>query len=328
MRNRHRTALMGSVFMLASSTGLWAVGPYMFATLGARQVSDQDMADFFALGTQQQPNFVPANVGEAYLTAGYRFTDPFALEVSGGAQMGREESNLYSFGNVDLQVPSGALSQLSIAPLFCFDTFGSVTSSWINQIGLRIEYAQISGTETIESPAGLSSLGFNGATVGWGLFYRLVNLWAPARLSVGLETGYDFLRFGTLQSGNPSGVFAGEPGHTLENLNGVGAYLDNSGPYVRLVVGWARDSSTYMVGAVRPTQTRAAYETSILTRARADGVRGDNASSLECYREYLRLRPNDGRAWNELGALYLKFSKKDFAARCFDKAAKLGCKTR
>jgi len=106
-----------------------ATGPYMFGSFGARVVSNQDMNDFFAMGSQSGAAFIPSEVGEAYLTAGYRFSEPFALELAGGAQQGREESNLYSFGDVDLQVPSGALSLISIAPVFCFDTFTSASSS-------------------------------------------------------------------------------------------------------------------------------------------------------------------------------------------------------
>ncbi|MGH7441889.1 MAG: tetratricopeptide repeat protein, partial [bacterium] len=302
-----------------------AVGPYFFVSLGERQVSGQDMADFFAYGTQQQPQFVPSYLGEAYITAGYRFTDPFALELAGGAQMGREESGAYSaLGDVDLQVPSGALSLVSIAPVFCFETFESVSSTWLNQVGLRLEYAQVSGSETLDTGTGLSSLNFNGQTLGCGLFYRLVNLWAPKRLSVGLETGYELLRFDSLASGNPTGVFVGGPGRVLQNLNGSNAFLDNSGPYVRLVIGWAKDSSTELQrtgGTGRAARDeRAAQDAALLAAARAAERRGDNAAALEHFRDYLSLRPRDASAWRDLGALYLRYGKKDFAARCFEDA--------
>lgn len=313
-----------------------ATGPYMLGCFGGRQVSNQDMNDFFSMGDQASSPFVPNYLGEAYLTAGYRFTDPFALEVAGGTQMGREESSLYSFGDVDLQVPSGALSLVSIAPLFCFDTFGSVTSSWMNQVGLRIEYAQISGTETLESAAGVSSLGFNGSTVGWGLFYRIVNLWAPARLSVGLEMGFDILRFTNLATGNASGVFVGEPSRTLENLNGASAFLDNSGPYLRLVIGWAKDSSSYMKNGSGASEAGGYYpgtdaarqveEAALIARARAARRAGDNTAALEFYRAYLHARPTDAAAWRELGQLYEHYGKQAFAKQCFDKAEKLGGK--
>jgi hypothetical protein len=333
--SRHGFVLALLAFLLPATRAA-ATGPYMLGCFGGRQVSNQDMNDFFSMGNQVSAPFVPNYLGEAYLTAGYRFTDPFALEVAGGTQMGREESGLYSFGDVDLQVPSGALSLVSIAPLFCFDTFGSVTSSWMNQVGFRVEYAQISGTETMESAAGVSSLGFNGSTVGWGMFYRLVNLWAPARLSVGLEMGFDILKFTNLATGNASGVFVGEPGRTLENMNGASAFLDNSGPYLRLVIGWAKDSSSYMRsgsgvsdanGSYPSTEAaRQASEAAVLARARAARNAGDNTAALECYRAYLHACPTDAAAWRELGQLYQHYGKQAFAKQCFDKADRLARK--
>jgi len=304
-----------------------AAGPYMFGTFGARVVSNQDMNDFFALGSQSGAEFIPSEVGEAYLTAGYRFTDPFALELAGGAQQGREESNLYSFGDVDLQVPSGALSLISIAPVFCFDTFTSSTSSWLNQVGFRLEYAQVSGVETLESVNGsLSSVNFNGEALGGSIFYRLVNLWPPARLSVGLEAGYEYLRFNDLESGAPSGVFVGQPGRMLQNMNGAQAFLDNSGFYVRLVVGWDKDSILDRGRGAQPAAKDALREAgadAMLARARAAAQSGDARGALRCYREYLRARPTDAAAWRELGRVYESFGRKDFAQECFDQAQKV-----
>jgi len=300
----------------------------MFGSFGTREVSNQDMNDFFALGAQGGSQFIPNTVGEAYLTAGYRFTDPFALEVAGGAQQGREESSLYPFGDVDLQVPTGDLNLLSIAPVFCFDTFGGDTSTWLNQVGLRVEYAQVSGVETLESAGGgISSLDFNGATVGWGLFYRLVNLWAPARLSVGLEAGYEGLKFTDLEAGNPSGVFVGQPSRRLENLNGAAAYLDNSGFYARLVIGWAKDSSTEAGQAPGPKpggSGREAAEAALLAKARALRLAGDRAGALQCTRAYLVARPTDAEAWLELGKIYQGYGRTAFAQECFDRARELG----
>ncbi|HTB22300.1 MAG TPA: tetratricopeptide repeat protein [bacterium] len=319
------SGLAGLGFLLLPA-GAAATGPYMFGTFGARVVSNQDMNDFFAMGSQNAAEFIPSEVGEAYLTAGYRFTDPFALELSSGAQQGREESNLYSFGDVDLQVPSGALSLVSIAPVFCFDTFTSSTSSWLNQVGFRLEYAQVSGVETLESTNGsLSSLNFNGQTLGGSLFYRLVNLWPPARLSVGLEAGYEYLRFNQLESGNPSGVFVGQPGRTLQNMNGAQAFLDNSGFYVRLVVGWDKDSIFNKGAGARVASkdvVREASADALLARARNASKQGDSHTALRCYREYLRVRPTDAAAWTELGRVYESFGRKDFAQECFEQAKK------
>lgn len=320
---------LGALGCLLLSARLAATGPYMFGSFGTREVSNQDMNDFFAMGSQGDSQFIPNTVGEAYLTAGYRFTDPFALEVSGGAQQGREESSQYGFGDVDLQVPTGDLSLVSIAPVFCFDTFGGDTSTWLNQVGLRVEYAQVSGVETLESAGGgISSLDFNGATVGWGLFYRLVNLWAPARLSVGLEAGYEALKFTDLEAGNPSGVFVGQPSRRLENLDGAAAYLDNSGFYARLVIGWAKDSSTEAQAAgPKPGggagPGREAAEAALLAKARALRLAGDRAGALQCYRAYLVARPADAEAWLELGKIYQDYGRRAFAQECFDRASAL-----
>ncbi|HTA17131.1 MAG TPA: tetratricopeptide repeat protein, partial [bacterium] len=177
----------------------------------------------------------------------------------------------------------------------------------------------------------ISSLDFNGSTVGWGLFYRLVNLWAPARLSVGLEAGYEALKFTDLEAGNPSGVFVGQPGRRLENLNGAAAYLDNSGFYVRLVIGWAKDSSTEAGQAAGAKSAasgsgsgREAAEAALLAKARALRLGGDRAGALQCYRAYLVARPSDPEAWLELGKIYQDYGRTAFAQECFDRARALG----
>jgi len=326
--DRLRRGLLGFAYF-AIAAPLCATGPYMFGSFGAREISNQDMSDFFASGSQMGPQFVPSQLGAAALTTGYRFTDPFALEISGGAQLGREESNVVSTGAVDLQIPSGSLTLISVAPLFCFDTYGSVTSTWLHQIGFRLEYAEVSGVETLEAGSAISSVNFNGSTLGYGLFYRVVNLWAPARLSVGFEVGYDVLRFGNLVAGDSNGVFVGQPSRALENLNGVPAFLDNSGPYVRLLIGWDKDSETSTVSRPQgraPAQTdtspaaRRRALAQVLAQARAARASGDNAAAVQLYRAYLTQQRTDPKAWRELGALYRVYGKSVFAQQCDTRA--------
>jgi hypothetical protein len=218
-----------------------AAGAYVLAGFGVREITNQDLSDFFAQGSQPGPKLGPSFVSDATLTGGYRILDPLALELALGTQLGREESNLYSFGDVDVQVPDASLVTLAIAPVYCFDTRGGPESQWLHQVGLRLLCAQVSGTETLQSyGGGFSSLQFSGTGLGWGLFYRLMNLWAPSRINMGAEIGYESLRFTGLTAAGASGGFAGQSGGPWLNLNSAAAFLDDSGPYLRLEVGWSQ----------------------------------------------------------------------------------------
>lgn len=236
---RRAAPAMLALCLLAARLG--ATGAYVLAGFGVRENSNQDLSDFFAQGSQPGPKLSPSFISDATLTAGYRLLDPLALELALGTQLGREESNLYSFGDVDVQVPDASLVTLSLAPSYCFDTVGGTDSQWQHQVGLRILCAQLSGMETLQSyGGGFSSLDFSGTGWGWGLFYRLMNLWAPSRINMGAEIGYESLRFTNLTAAGASGGFAGESGGPWLNLNSAAAFLDDSGPYLRLEVGWSQ----------------------------------------------------------------------------------------
>ena len=304
---------------LSPAFGATVMGPYVLGSFGARDVSNQDMNEFFALGNQPGPVYIPVYLGEACFTAGYRFTDPFALEASAGVQMGRDTSNLYAFGNVDLQVPSGSLFTASIAPVFCFDTVSSPSSAWFHQVGIRLEYGQVSGEETIQTGDGnASSLSFGGSALGWGLFYRLLNLWPPSRISVGAEAGYEFLKFTNLSAGNAGGVLAGQGGQQLVNLNGVPAFNDDSGLYFRLVVGWTPGSKGAADAGGEET------DKDLLALARRSNSQGDKVAAAGYYHDHLLAHPKDGEAWQELGVLYEQNGQAAFAKRCFELAHKMG----
>jgi hypothetical protein len=239
-------AALTAAFLLAPILA-HATGAYVFAGFGGRRVADDDMSDFLALGPEPGPTFVPAYLGEGSLVFGYRFYDPFALEFGGSMLMGRESSTTDNLGSVDVQIPSGALMTVSVAPVYCFETASSASNAWFHQVGLRLEHAEVSGQESIESADGTTSTqNFSGTAFGGALFYRIINLWAPARLSVGLEGGYEYLRFNSLNVSSCTGVFAEQASNQWTNLNGNNAYLDESGPYLRLVIGWAADSWRYM----------------------------------------------------------------------------------
>lgn len=217
-----------------------AGGLYVLGELGARMLANQDYSDFFALGTQPGPDFSPSFDGDGMLIAGYRFADPFAVELSAGGQVGRDESALYPFGYLDVQVSSPGPLTFAIAPVFCFDTNGGPAARWLHQVGLRLELAQIWGVESIQSNTdGTGTVDFSGTALGWGVFYRLTNLWDPSSVNVGAELGYESLRFNALRVGSASGILAGQQGGAWMNLNGVQAFMDDSGPTLRLVVGWS-----------------------------------------------------------------------------------------
>jgi tetratricopeptide (TPR) repeat protein len=112
-------------------------------------------------------------------------------------------------------------------------------------------------------------------------------------------------------------------------LNGAAAYLDNSGFYARLVIGWAKDSSTEagQAAGAKPAVSgpgREAAEADLLAKARSLRLAGDRAGALQCYRAYLVARPTDAEAWLELGKIYQDYGRRAFAQECFDRARALG----
>jgi hypothetical protein len=225
---------------------LRAEGLYVLGALGTRTISDQDFDDYYSTySTAYYGGF--ENLGEADLSLGWRFPGPFALEASLGVDTGRSASADVGAGGADyssLQV--GPMTTVGIGPVLCWDRPGWwFAESGVTELGLRVEGATLSGSEAVTGPDA-GNQNFSGSTVGFGVFIRALNIWDPTGFNVGLELGYDEEYFNTLTLSDTSGSFAGNNGKDLNNYSGGNAYIDDSGGYIRLVIGWSQPSSQAM----------------------------------------------------------------------------------
>ncbi|HTB23535.1 MAG TPA: hypothetical protein VK914_12635 [bacterium] len=220
---------------------LRAEGLYVLGGLGAKTISDQDFDDYYSsYSTAYYGGF--ENLGEADLSIGWRFPGPFALEGSLGVDTGRSASADVLTGDTsDLYV--GPMTTFGIGPVVCWDRPSWwFAESGVTELGLRVEGATVSGSETLQGTDN-GTQNFSGSTVGFGIFVRALNIWDPTGLNVGLELGFDEDYFDTLTVSDAKGYFAQYNGDRLNNYNNQDAYIDNSGGYIRLIIGWSQPSN-------------------------------------------------------------------------------------
>jgi tetratricopeptide (TPR) repeat protein len=60
-----------------------------------------------------------------------------------------------------------------------------------------------------------------------------------------------------------------------------------------------------------------------VARAQQLAKEGRLAEAVQAYTEVLRKNPQDARAWWELGNLYYRVGRKDYALKCFEAVVKL-----
>lgn len=218
------------------AASLGAEGLYVLGGLGAKSIYGQDINDYYGSWDNNSAYYDSA-MGEADLSLGWRFPGPLAIEGTVGIDTGREASAYIGDGySSDLTLQP--MPTFALGPVFCWDRRSWwFAESGVTELGLRVEYATLSGSETVD---GYGSQDFNGSSLGFGLFVRALNIWNPTGFNVGVEAGYDENYFNTLVLTNTSGGFAGNNGQDLENYSGSKAYFDNSGAYIRLVIGWSQ----------------------------------------------------------------------------------------
>ena len=222
--------------LCAAAVQARADGLYVLGDVGGKTILNQDFNDFFST-SPDSPWFDAVGVPEGGVTLGYRFRGPFALEA--GVNFTGSRSATDEYLNDTLQVQP--MTSYSAGPVLCWDRHRWwFAESGVTEIGLKVSYATLNGSETVDNFTGNSSQNFSGSTTGFGVFIRVLNIWNPAGVTLGLEAGYDYQRFDDLTLSDTSGYyFAGTNGQRLLQYDGSNAYIDNSGGYLRLVFGWS-----------------------------------------------------------------------------------------
>jgi hypothetical protein len=226
-----------------------AEGLYFLGAVGGKTVYDQDFADYYGYDGYDY-TYDPEGLAEGALNLGYRFSGPIALEASVALTEGRSTSQTlsYDFFGYPSSVDSltvNPVTTVSLGPVFCWDRRSWwFAQSGVTELGLKVSYAGMTGNESYNDNQGnTGSQDFSGSAVGFGIFLRALNIWNPTGLNVGLEAGFDYQHFATLTVSHGSGVFADPSTTTMENASGGDAYIDNSGGYVRLVIGWSQPNN-------------------------------------------------------------------------------------
>jgi hypothetical protein len=233
-----------------AAAGAQADGLYVLGGIGVRGLSDQDFNDFYQTDSYSYDDN-GAGALDAGLSLGYRFPGIMALELSANmvgdrsasvSEWGSDFSGNDSWVTDSLQV--NATPVFGFGPVFCWDGrnwwFGRHMTT---ELGLRVEYANISGSETLVDDTGTSTQDFNGDTVGFGLFLRMLNVWDSSGINMGLELGGDYLRCDSLTTSNRTGELADISSSSLTNWNNSNAYIDESGVWLRFVFGWSQPTS-------------------------------------------------------------------------------------
>ncbi|MGH7443179.1 MAG: hypothetical protein ACREKE_10965 [bacterium] len=254
MRHWKRWAGLGLLLCVGAAV-LPAQGIYVLGGLGGKTVYDQDVSDFY--GGASYWGVDEVGLADGALAVGWRFPGLMAVEASvteDGGQSATDYVGPYSSSTLNI----GSMTTLAIGPVVCWDH-----PSWwfaedgVTEFGLKLEYASLSGSETETDPD--SSTNFNASALGFGVFVRALNIWDPSGFSLGLEAGWDENYFGSLSTGGGQ--------YLIEYAGSGDAYVDNSGGYVRLVIGWSQ-----------PFQHRASRRRPRFWRNRVHDVYPDNGA--------------------------------------------------
>jgi hypothetical protein len=239
-----------------------AEGLYVLGSVGGKTVYDEDFSDFYS-DYGYTYGYDAEGLAEGAVSLGYRFPGPLALEGSVTYTEGRSTSQALSYDyfgypNSSDSLTVNPMTTFALGPVFCWDRRSWwFAESGLTEFGVKVNYASLSGSESYSDSSGnYGSQDFSGSNVGFGIFIRALNLWNPTGFTVGLEAGYDYQRFDSLTVSNESGVFADPSTNAFQNPYGSGAYIDNSGGYLRLVIGWSSGSSAPAYGDPGPRRRR------------------------------------------------------------------------
>ncbi|HTA17086.1 MAG TPA: hypothetical protein VK786_05005, partial [bacterium] len=181
-----------------ASVPLRADGAYVLGGIGGKAVYDQDFDDYYAGSNDPYPSDWTDDygnvLGEGTVSLGWRFPGVMAVEAMVGVDTAREASATTYLGDSTLLI--NPMFTVALGPVFCWDRPSWwFAESGVTELGLRAEWASISGSETVD---GYGSQNFSDSAPGFGIFLRALNIWNPTGFNIGLEVGYDYEYFDDL----------------------------------------------------------------------------------------------------------------------------------
>lgn len=303
--------------LLASSAAQAAKVPrwYALGGVGARQIGADDVNKYFDQpGVTEQ--LMSGGPGLLYgAGAGYYFTPNFALELGLSAGPDRSYGMTYSVGSVAFLKQELELNvmQVFLMPQAGVSTRGIFSKRGYHTLGLKLGPALLSGKETRTNLiSGLTgSFGLSGSTFSYGIQYRFVEMVA-GNFGVGLELGYDVVRFASLSGNNATGGLATyvlpQPAQTND---GSQAYVDVSGPSIRLVFGaWFTKKKSKADAELTETPADTATAAAQVELGNAALQQKRYRPAEECYRKAVEADKDSAAGWRGLGnALYFQGMK-------------------
>ncbi len=284
-----RTVGAGAL-LVAVAAALPAEGLYVLGGLGIKGVSGQDVSDYYGPGGTllSGPAYYGggATLGEGALSLGWRFGGLMALEASVSIDSGQVNSADVSYYDPNAPGPGydtstltyGPMTTVGLGPVFCFGPQN--WPGWRWQLGVKPEFSEITGSETLTDGVNntTGSQNFSSSAFGGGVFLRGIYVF-PSGFSLGFETGADFNYFSQLNLSGTKGDFAGNNGQALNQYGGGNAYIDNSGGYLRLIIGWSD-----VPNRPRPRRSRVFWDNGmgpgIAPGEAGDGQPGDTVPSM------------------------------------------------
>jgi hypothetical protein len=250
-------------FLILTTTS-HAQGPYALLELGGTLISQQDAIDAMTVQGFNSPGYTSSGLGSGSITGGYSAPGMPAIEISAETFGDRDYSYTYSsggvsYGQLGLTSTGGNTYQVSIGPVLSSESGKFLfLRQTLNEIGAKIGYASSTFTETVKnlSTGQTGSADAMGSAYSGSVFYRLRGRpFKRTLVNLGFEIGYEYLKIPSLVISNSRGTLAGSDGQQAKNANGNNSYIDNSGPYLKLIFGFGRTGAPLVSKDVSTDET-------------------------------------------------------------------------
>ena len=242
-----------------------ADGPYALLEVGGLLISQQDATDAMNVPGYASPGYSSSVFADPSLTIGYRSPGMLGFELTAETYNGREYAYNYSsggvpVGNVSLYAGGGNTWWVGVGPVLSDERDGFLfLKRAINELGAKVGYFSSTITETTQnlSSGQTGSATAAGSSYMGSVFYRLRGPFNGIGLNAGFEIGYQFAKVSNFVFTSASGTLASLNGQQAKYYNG-NAYLDNSGPYLKLVFGigdlWSSEPTDSIAATPTPVK--------------------------------------------------------------------------